>query len=107
MARIYLILGGARSGKSTYGEELAASLGGRTAYIATLKITDREMEKRVELHRKRRPADWITFELESSGPDNKEIDRIISGLKKKQNKYPATGLCYKPPVQAAGRVWAG
>ena len=41
-----------------------------------------EMEKRVELHRKRRPADWITFELESSGPDNKEIDRIISGLKK-------------------------
>jgi adenosylcobinamide kinase/adenosylcobinamide-phosphate guanylyltransferase len=82
MSRIYLILGGARSGKSSYGEELAKSMGGRTAYLATSMITDKEMEKRIKLHRKRRPADWITLELEKSKPDNKQVDRIISQLEK-------------------------
>jgi adenosylcobinamide kinase/adenosylcobinamide-phosphate guanylyltransferase len=82
MSRIYLILGGARSGKSSYGEELAKSMGGRTAYLATSIITDKEMEKRVQLHRKRRPADWISLEMEKSKPDNKQIDLIVSHLKK-------------------------
>jgi adenosylcobinamide kinase/adenosylcobinamide-phosphate guanylyltransferase len=82
MSRIYLILGGARSGKSSYGEKLAKSMGGRTAYLATSIITDKEMEKRVDLHRKRRPADWITLELEGAKPDNKQIDHIISQLEK-------------------------
>ena len=84
MSRIYLILGGARSGKSSYGEELAASLGGRTAYLATSKITDEEMEKRVVLHRKRRPREWMTFEMEKSRPDRQEIDLIFSRLEKNQ-----------------------
>jgi len=81
MSGIYLILGGARSGKSSYGEELAKSMGGKTAYLATSIITDKEMEKRVKLHRNRRPAGWVTLELENPKPDNKEIDRIISHLK--------------------------
>ena len=55
MTKTYLILGGARSGKSSFGEELAASLPGKTGYLATAKITDIEMEKRVDIHRKRRP----------------------------------------------------
>jgi adenosylcobinamide kinase / adenosylcobinamide-phosphate guanylyltransferase len=80
MSGIYLILGGARSGKSSYGEKLAASLGGRTAYLATSRITDKEMEKRVELHRKRRPQDWLTIELAASKPDRQEVDRIYSLL---------------------------
>ncbi len=80
MSGIYLILGGARSGKSSYGEKLAASLAGRTAYLATSSITDEEMEKRVELHRKRRPEDWLTIELAVSKPDRREIDRIYSLL---------------------------
>ena len=82
MSRIYLIMGGARSGKSSYGEELAKSMGGRTAYLATSIITDKEMEKRIKLHRKRRPADWITLELEESKPDNKQVDQIVSQLEK-------------------------
>jgi adenosylcobinamide kinase/adenosylcobinamide-phosphate guanylyltransferase len=82
MSRIYLILGGARSGKSSYGEELAKSMRGKTAYLATSIITDKEMEKRVKLHRKKRPADWMTLELEESKPDNKQVDHIISKLKK-------------------------
>jgi len=84
MSVIYLILGGARSGKSSYGEKLAASLGGRTAYLATSSITDKEMEKRVELHRKRRPEDWLTIELAVSKPDRQEIDRIYSLLQDNQ-----------------------
>jgi len=80
MSKIYLILGGARSGKSSYGEELAASIPGKIAYLATAKITDREMEKRVDVHRKRRPADWITFEIEKEGSDKEEFDIIISSM---------------------------
>ena len=38
MAKIYLILGGTRSGKSSFGEELATSLPGKTGYLATAKI---------------------------------------------------------------------
>jgi len=82
MPGIYLILGGARSGKSSYGEELAASFKGRVAYLATSKITDEEMEKRVIKHRARRPGDWVTIELSGLKPDNKEIDRIDSLLQK-------------------------
>ena len=35
MAKICLVLGGARSGKSSFGEELASSLPGKTGYLAT------------------------------------------------------------------------
>ena len=80
MAKIYLILGGTRSGKSSFGEELATSLPGKTGYLATAKITDKEMEKRVNNHRRRRPADWITFEIEKADSDRKEINSIISSM---------------------------
>ena len=80
MAKIYLILGGARSGKRSFGEKLAASLPGKTGYLATAKITDIEMEKRVDIHRRRRPEDWITFEIEREGSDKEEIDIIISSM---------------------------
>ncbi|MDD3777282.1 MAG: bifunctional adenosylcobinamide kinase/adenosylcobinamide-phosphate guanylyltransferase [Actinomycetota bacterium] len=63
MHKIYFLLGGARSGKSSYAEELASSIPGRVAYLATAKITDSEMEKRVEIHRMRRPGGWKTIEL--------------------------------------------
>jgi adenosylcobinamide kinase/adenosylcobinamide-phosphate guanylyltransferase len=56
------------------------SLPGKTGYLATAKITDIEMEKRVDIHRKRRPADWITFEIEKEGTDKEEIDIIISSM---------------------------
>jgi len=80
MAKIYLILGGTRSGKSSFGEELAASIPGKVAYLATAKITDTEMEKRVNSHRRRRPADWVTFEIEKADPGREEINSIISSM---------------------------
>ncbi|MDI6617072.1 MAG: bifunctional adenosylcobinamide kinase/adenosylcobinamide-phosphate guanylyltransferase [Clostridiales bacterium] len=56
-----LVTGGARSGKSSFAESI---YNGKTdvVYIATSKVTDREMEERVKLHRKQRPKDWITYE---------------------------------------------
>ena len=63
MARLTLILGGARSGKSSYAEQLAASYGPRAAYIATAQALDSEMAARIAAHRTRRSPDWLTLEI--------------------------------------------
>ena len=61
MSDIWLITGGARSGKSAYAEELAMNIG-RVLYIATGVACDDEMIERIERHRQNRPKDWITWE---------------------------------------------
>lgn len=62
--RIYLVLGGARSGKSEAAEKLMVkSQGARKAYIATSQILDEEMKYRVLVHQERRPKEWKTFEV--------------------------------------------
>lgn len=67
--QLTLVLGGARSGKSHYAEQLAtdhaAVTGGPVTYIATARHDpegDEEMEVRIALHRARRPADWALVE---------------------------------------------
>jgi adenosyl cobinamide kinase/adenosyl cobinamide phosphate guanylyltransferase len=63
--RLILVTGGARSGKSTYAEGLAARIAqprGRVTYIATSQAHDEEMEQRVHAHRSSRPAAWTTVE---------------------------------------------
>lgn len=62
MGRIILVTGGARSGKSSYAEQLAANTGGSIAYIATARAFDAEMEDRIAQHRRQRPGSWHTFE---------------------------------------------
>jgi adenosylcobinamide kinase/adenosylcobinamide-phosphate guanylyltransferase len=79
--KIYFLLGGARSGKSEYAEQFANSLSEKVAYLATAIITDEEMEKRVQQHRKRRPLSWRTFEIESENIDL----LLISGIVEKIN----------------------
>jgi adenosylcobinamide kinase/adenosylcobinamide-phosphate guanylyltransferase len=63
-ARITLILGGARSGKSRRAEALARLSGRPVAYVATYASgpADGEMSERIDAHRARRPADWQTVE---------------------------------------------
>lgn len=63
MAKIVLLLGGVRSGKSEYGERLALSLSDRVAYIATGIAVDEEMKRRIEAHKKKRPGSWKTYEF--------------------------------------------
>ena len=75
MARIVLITGGARSGKSQFAEQYLQACPGRHGYIATAQVLDDEMADRVARHRSRRPASWQTFEV-PSGLGN-QIDHIL------------------------------
>ncbi|MDD2688801.1 MAG: bifunctional adenosylcobinamide kinase/adenosylcobinamide-phosphate guanylyltransferase [Candidatus Omnitrophica bacterium] len=61
MAKITFILGGARSGKSTYALKLAGKFN-QVAFIATCEGLDKEMKERINLHKKSRPNHWKTFE---------------------------------------------
>jgi adenosylcobinamide kinase / adenosylcobinamide-phosphate guanylyltransferase len=65
MGKLTLILGGARSGKSSYAQKLALQHSGPVFYIATAQALDPEMEFRIENHRLDRPQDWITLEVPS------------------------------------------
>jgi adenosylcobinamide kinase / adenosylcobinamide-phosphate guanylyltransferase len=56
-----LLLGGARSGKSTAAEQLVSDHA-RVTYVATAATSDAEMAERVAIHRARRPAHWATVE---------------------------------------------
>lgn len=58
----HLILGGARSGKSAFAEQLARESGLPTSVIVTAEALDEEMAERIRHHRRVRPADWRTVE---------------------------------------------
>ncbi len=60
--KLVLILGGARSGKSTFAERLASSSGRSVAFIATATASDEDMRQRIARHRASRPQDWHTLE---------------------------------------------
>ncbi len=60
--KLILILGGARSGKSSFAEQLAGELGPEVLYVATATVGDDEMRERVSRHRERRPSAWRTLE---------------------------------------------
>lgn len=57
-----LILGGARSGKTAFGERLALRAGARPAYLATAEALDGEMRQRVEAHQRLRHERFATLE---------------------------------------------
>ncbi|MFC1959829.1 bifunctional adenosylcobinamide kinase/adenosylcobinamide-phosphate guanylyltransferase [Chloroflexota bacterium] len=60
--RLIFLLGGARSGKSTYAENWAREHGGRVLYVATAQAYDDEMRDRIANHRAVRPDNWDTLE---------------------------------------------
>lgn len=59
-----LVLGGARSGKSKYAEDLveASDASGGIVYIATAQAYDDEMRDRISIHRRRRGKRWSTMD---------------------------------------------
>lgn len=59
---LQLLLGGARSGKSSLALLIAGSLGLPVTFIATAEALDGEMEARIARHRAERAADWETIE---------------------------------------------
>src|SRR5688572_29040759 len=62
-SRITLILGGARSGKSSHAQRLAEATGKPVTFLATAQALDEEMRQRIQKHRIERPADWKTLEI--------------------------------------------
>ena len=77
MAKIYFLLGGARSGKSEHAENLAASLSNKVSYFATAQVIDEEMKKRIEFHKRRRPQTWKTFEIEKDIILPDDLQKVI------------------------------
>ncbi len=59
---ISFVLGGARSGKSAYAEQLAKNSAKEVIYIATAQAKDDEMQQRILHHRQQRPNEWKTVE---------------------------------------------
>jgi adenosylcobinamide kinase / adenosylcobinamide-phosphate guanylyltransferase len=59
-----LILGGARSGKSTLALQRAHAHLGEVVYLATATAGDAEMQTRIDRHRAERPAHWQTIECD-------------------------------------------
>lgn len=62
MARTIFITGGARSGKSTFAEQIASKFGAPLGYLATAQTLDGEMDERVRRHQERRGSEWSTTE---------------------------------------------
>jgi adenosyl cobinamide kinase/adenosyl cobinamide phosphate guanylyltransferase len=62
-ARLILVTGGARSGKSAFAQEEAQRLGGdRVSFLATAQALDEEMNERIQAHRAGRPQGWEILE---------------------------------------------
>jgi adenosylcobinamide kinase/adenosylcobinamide-phosphate guanylyltransferase len=107
---VTLVLGGARSGKSRYAQQLAEQ-SRHVVFVATAKASDEEMRAKIERHRKDRPEEWPTVEepvdlpkvlaeyelksevivvdcltifaanlLEAEGEDNDAIERSVEAL---------------------------
>ncbi len=57
-----LVIGGARSGKSSHAEQLVRAFDPPWIYLATAQAFDEEMRERIALHRTRRDDKWQTIE---------------------------------------------
>ena len=62
-SHITLILGGARSGKSSYAQSLAEGSGKTVTFLATAQALDDEMSARIQKHRAERSVNWETLEV--------------------------------------------
>ncbi|MCR4434663.1 MAG: bifunctional adenosylcobinamide kinase/adenosylcobinamide-phosphate guanylyltransferase [Clostridiales bacterium] len=71
MGKLTLVTGGARSGKSTFAEEMVKKYGNEVVYIATSIPFDDEMKLRIKKHREQRPDYWETIEA------YKDLDRHL------------------------------
>ena len=77
MKRIILITGGARSGKSTYAEQLALALSPSPVYMATARIWDEDFRERVRRHQARRGPEWTNIEEEKYLSRHNLADRVV------------------------------
>ncbi len=74
MKKFVFILGGARSGKSSYAVKRAKKLKKKVVFIATATSPDREMKEKIKLHKAARPRQWKLIE------EGKDVSSILSKL---------------------------
>jgi adenosylcobinamide kinase/adenosylcobinamide-phosphate guanylyltransferase len=60
--RVIFVIGGARSGKSSFALNRASGVSGKKAYIATAQALDAEMDDRIKKHKQERGNEWDTIE---------------------------------------------
>ena len=68
-ARVVLVGGGVRTGKSRFALERARSLGPRRVFIATAERLDAEMDRRIQDHARTRGNDFRTIEEPLAVPE--------------------------------------
>lgn len=61
---IIFVTGGARSGKSSYAQELALSLSANPAYVATAKDWGGDFSDRIKRHQHDRGPEWTSYEAQ-------------------------------------------
>lgn len=76
--KIIFIVGGARSGKSSFALKEVSRITGKKAYIASAEALDEEMRERIEKHKRQRERNWDTYE---------ESIRICALIKEIGHKY--------------------
>lgn len=79
MSQVNLILGGARSGKSSFAERYIASLDIPITYIATAQALDDEMIERIAQHKSQRPCTWDLVEAPTGLAE--AINSVINSAK--------------------------
>ena len=62
MKEFTFIFGGVRSGKSNHAVKIAKSTAKNVVFIATAGANDDEMKKRINVHKRSRPAHWTLIE---------------------------------------------
>jgi len=70
---ILLVLGGTRSGKSSWAQRYVERRYGSRLFLATAEVLDDEMAERVRMHQEARGRDWELLE------EPLEIDRFLTG----------------------------
>ena len=87
---VHLILGGARSGKSSFAEKqaklLESNIQSQVYYLATAQPLDSEMLVRIEQHQQQRPDHWLLVESPI------ELAKAIEKLILKQEKEHENGI---------------
>jgi adenosylcobinamide kinase/adenosylcobinamide-phosphate guanylyltransferase len=78
MSKIILVTGGARSGKSAFGEKKVLAIGKNIGYMATAIVTDEDMAERIKHHQQSRPSHWPTFERYKDYGLLKENDEFMT-----------------------------
>ena len=63
---IIYISGGARSGKSSYAQQMALEKSDNPVYVATARIWDDDFARRVDRHKSERGPEWTSLECEQN-----------------------------------------